>query len=176
MSRIAGKRGFVTIATGDIRYYEIAHNLLISYRRFSSEHNPFAIICDRLNEFTEEFDVQIVIEDAANNFLDKLKLFRELPFDETIFIDADSLAYGDLDVWWSLFRDGADFSVFGFAFEDLKCGKGWFRPEGTGPYRDRISFIPSFTVEFIIFETRTRADVFLSWQTTLRSIILNTGS
>ena len=90
------RKGFVTIATGQERYYKLARNLLHSYRLFAKDPFPFAIISDRENEYTSEFDKVIVISDASNSYNDKLKLFRELPFEETIFIDADSLAYGDL--------------------------------------------------------------------------------
>ena len=45
-------RGFVTIATGDEQYYRIAANLLRSYRFFSASPMPFALICDRENEYS----------------------------------------------------------------------------------------------------------------------------
>lgn len=85
----------MTIATGHQRYYRLAQNLLLSYHQFATELYPFAIIADRENEITTQFDHVIVISDASNSYNDKLKLFRELPYEETIFIDADSLAYGD---------------------------------------------------------------------------------
>ena len=107
-----GKRGFVTIATGADRYYVLAQNLLHSYKCFAQEPLPFAIIADRENAYTAEFDHVILISDASNSYNDKLKLFRELPYDETIFIDADSLAYGDLNVWWDIFSQAGDFSLF----------------------------------------------------------------
>ena len=137
-------RGFVTIATGEERYFNIARNLLWSYRQFASEKYPFAIICDRENEYTAEFDDVILFKEAHCNYLDKLQLYGYLPYDETIFIDADNLAYGDLDEWWDIFKDADDFSLFGYAWTDLKSGRGWFVPEGTGKFKDRISFIPDF--------------------------------
>lgn len=137
-------RGFVTIATGAERYFDIARNLLWSYRQFASVKYPFAIICDRRNKYTEEFDDVILLEKAHCNYLDKLQLYEYLPYDETIFIDADSLAYGDLDEWWDIFKDADDFSLFGYAWTDLKCRRGWFIPEGTGEFRDKIRFIPDF--------------------------------
>lgn len=137
-------RGFVTIATGAERYFNIARNLLWSYWQFASEKYPFTIICDRENEYTAEFDDVILLKEAHCNYLDKLQLYKYLPYDETIFIDADSLAYGDLDEWWDIFKDAADFSLFGYAWTDLKSGRGWFVPDGTGEFKDRISFIPDF--------------------------------
>ena len=96
-------KGFVTIATGDKRYFEIARNLLYSYRQFCSINYPFTIICDQENEYTKEFDEVILLDKAYCSYLDKLKLYDYLPYDDTIFIDADSLAYGDLDKWWDIF-------------------------------------------------------------------------
>ena len=86
----------------------------------------------------------ILLEKAHCNYLDKLQLYEYLPYDETIFIDADSLAYGDLDKWWDIFKDADDFSLFGYAWTDLKCKRGWFIPEGTGEFRDKIRFISDF--------------------------------
>ncbi len=138
------RKGFVTIATGQERYYKLARNLLHSYRLFAKDPFPFAIISDRENEYTSEFDKVIVISDASNSYNDKLKLFRELPFEETIFIDADSLAYGDLNTWWDIFCDAGDFSLFGYAWRDLNCGRGWFIPSGMKQHGTDISFIPDF--------------------------------
>ena len=137
-------RGFVTIATGEERYFNIARNLLWSYRQFASGKYPFAIICDRENEYTAEFDDVILLKEAHCNYLDKLQLYDYLPYDETIFIDADSLAYGDLDEWWDIFKDADDFSLFGYVWTDLKSGRGWFVPDGTGEFKDKITFIPDF--------------------------------
>lgn len=137
-------RGFVTIATGHNRYYKIARNLLRSYRQFASKRYPFAIICDRKNLYTDEFDQVILVEQASCNYLDKLRLYEYLPYDETIFIDADSLAYGDLDEWWNIFEKADDFSLFGYAWTELDSGKGWFVPKGLKEYRDKVTFIPDF--------------------------------
>ena len=137
-------RGFATIATGKEHYYKIAHNLLCSYRLHAGEY-PFAIICDRENKYTAAFDKTVRVEDPAYSYMDKLRLFDCLPYDETIFIDADCLVYGDIDSWWELFEKAGDFSVFGCAYDDLTTDKGWFMTEGMGKYRDSINFVPSFS-------------------------------
>lgn len=137
-------RGFVTIATGHKQYFELARNLLYSYHLFASQKYPFAIICDTENEFTAEFDDVILLKNARCNYLDKLQLYEYLPYDETIFIDADSLAYGDLNDWWNIFEKADDFSVFGYAWTNLESGRGWFVPEGMKEYKDRLFYIPDF--------------------------------
>ena len=40
-------KGFVTIATGKEAYFILAYNLLNSYRKFTKEPLPFAIITDK---------------------------------------------------------------------------------------------------------------------------------
>ena len=140
------KRGYVTIATGKTHYYRIAKNLLDSYRVNASGAYPFAIICDRENEYTAAFDKVVLMDNPAHSYMDKLRLFDCLPWDETIFIDADCLCYGDIDRWWELFaQNGSDFSVFGRAYEDLDTDKGWFQTAGMGEFREQIHFVPSFS-------------------------------
>lgn len=144
MEKTLGKRGFVTIATGDKRYFDLAVNLLHSYHFHTKDPYPFAIICDRENEVTAEFDAVIIIDDPSRNYMDKLRLYEFMPWDETIFIDADSLAYGDLNAWWDMFSAMGDFSVFGYASRDLKTAKRWFRPDGIKEFASQVTFVPDF--------------------------------
>lgn len=147
MRDIRSDRGFITIATGDIRYYHLAKNLLHSYRYHSKTPYPFAILCDRENEITSEFDDVIILDNPTNSYNDKLLLFDYMPYEETIFCDADSLAYGDLNDWFQVFSNDEttkDFSCFGYAYRDLNSKKGWFSPAGMGKYASDIFYIPSF--------------------------------
>ena len=123
-----GKKGFITIASGDEKYYVMAHNLLKSYRQHTGTPLPFAIICDRKNSLTELFDDVIVLEDMTRSYVDKLRMGEVLPYDETIFIDADCLAYGDLNVLFEVFSHADDVSCFGkvYAPDEPDSKKGWF--------------------------------------------------
>ena len=138
-------RGFATIATGGIHYYKLAAALLRSYRCNGGGAWPFAIIAEEENEYTSAFDRVILMPSPSHRYMDKLRIFDCLPFDETIFLDADCLVYGQIDDWWRYFENGADFSCFGFAYEDLHTDRGWFRWDGMGEFKDRISFVPSFS-------------------------------
>ena len=140
-----GKRGFATLATGSLWYYKLARNLLYSYRRFTGEPVPFAIICDRENEYTREFDHVVILSSPTNSYMDKLRIFQHLPYEQTIFIESDCLAYGDLNAWWELFAGAGDFSLFGYAYRDLNTQKGWFLTQGMGEYAHRIQYVPSFS-------------------------------
>lgn len=140
-----GPKGFVTLATGNERYYRLAKNLLDSYRQFAGQAYPFAIICDRENEYTKAFDHVLLLDNPTNSYMDKLRIFEYLPYEECIFIESDCLAYGDLNPWWDLFRGQADFTLFGYAYRDLSTTKGWFRTEGMKEYTEQIQYVPSFS-------------------------------
>ena len=136
-------RGFITIATGKEHYYKIAANLLLSYRYYSAEPEPFAIIADRKNQYTDLFDLVIILEDPCCSYVDKLRLPELVPFDETIFIDADCLAYKDLNTFWDLFQDADTFSCFGRNYPpDYKYG--WFLKKDMGIYQERVQYVPDF--------------------------------
>lgn len=134
-------KGFITIATGKEEYYILAKNLLESYRYFSKSPLPFAILCDRENEYTELFDNVILFKNGAtNSYLDKLDLGEYLPYDETIFIDADCLAYADLNILFDRFANTDDFCCYGrvLPLDDLT---GWFEYKYLGELQQRVSYI-----------------------------------
>ena len=60
-------KGFLTIATGNEKYFILAKNLLNSYRYFSEKPLPFAIITDRYNQYTDEFDNTIILDKATSS-------------------------------------------------------------------------------------------------------------
>ena len=134
-------KGFITIATGKEEYYQLARNLLHSYRYFCKEPLPFAILSDRGNEYTAEFDdVLIFPNGASNSYLDKLCLAEYAPYDTTIFIDADCLAYGDLNILFEHFKDADDFSCFGRVLP-LDDKTGWFEYENLGELQEKVSYV-----------------------------------
>lgn len=135
-------RGFVTIATGKTFYYELARNLLLSYKLHTESPCPFAILCDQENAYTALFDDVIVLPHAQRNYFDKFELLVRSPYDETIFIDADCLAYEDLNQYWDYFKDADDFSAGGFDFP-ADSPDGLFWVDSIGEYKDRVKWKPS---------------------------------
>ena len=134
-------KGFITIASGKEEYYILAHNLLRSYRYFCDQPLPFAILADRENAYTADFDDCIIFPDgASNSYLDKLSLAEFTPYDITVFIDADCLAYGNLNVLFDHFQDADDFSCFGRVLP-LDDKTGWFEYENLGGLQETVSYV-----------------------------------
>ena len=144
-------RGLVTVATGSKKYYKVALNLLKSYRAFSKEPLPFCILADEENEYTRQFDDTIILKSPQHSFLDKIYVFNNIPYKETLFVESDCIAYGDLNLFLEPLRESKqDFALFGtnyplnHAFNRAEWG--WFTPqqisEGGGTYK--VNFIPRF--------------------------------
>lgn len=121
-------KGFITIATGKEQYYEIARNLLRSYRFTTKNPLPFALLCDAENEYTKEFDDVCIFDEARCNYLDKLEMYDYLPYDINIFIDADCLAFRDINRLFEIFSNADDFCCYGRVLP-LDDKTGWFEYE-----------------------------------------------
>lgn len=134
-------RGFITIATGSGLYYEFAKNLVQSYRLRTGKPYPFAIMCDRENAYTALFDDVVVFQKTERAFFDKFELLKLAPYDETIFIDADCLAYGDLNDFWDYFENAPDFTACGTNYP-IDGEAGLFRLDEIGEYKDRVHWKP----------------------------------
>jgi len=106
-------RGFITLATGDDHYYYLANNLLKSYR-FRGGKYPFAILCDRENKYTSDFDKVVILDGVSKTYLDKFRILIDAPYDENFFIEPDCLVYQNIDYFFELFKDASDISSFGW--------------------------------------------------------------
>ena len=134
-------KGFITVATGKEEYYQLAENLLRSYHLFCKSPLPFAVLADQENVHTDKFDDVILFPDgASNSYLDKLSLGEYLPYDINLFIDADCLAYGDLNRLFDYFESADDFSCFGRVLP-LDDKTGWFEYENLGEFQKKVSYV-----------------------------------
>lgn len=134
-------RGFITIATGKEMYFQFAKNLLLSYKLYCDSPLPFAIMCDQENEYTALFDDVILFEKTEHPYFDKFELLKIAPYDETIFIDSDCLAYADLNQYWDYFAGADAFTASGTNYP-IESEQGLFKKDEVGPYKDRVHWKP----------------------------------
>ena len=134
-------RGFITIATGKEMYFQFAKNLLLSYKLYCDSPLPFAIMCDRENAYTALFDDVVLFEKTEHPYFDKFELLKLAPYDETIFIDSDCLAYADLNQYWDYFADADVFTASGTNYP-IDSEQGLFNQNEIGPYAGRVFWKP----------------------------------
>lgn len=101
-------KGFITQAYGEV-YCAMAEHLVQSYRLFGNCEYPFYVITDGVGaqRFKQRgvFDGIIVRNDFTRSTVDKMWAFTDTPFDETIFIDADSSIVNDINRVFTLFEE-----------------------------------------------------------------------
>lgn len=114
------KKGFVTVATGKY-YYWLAENLVMSYRLFSDDGIPFCLITDKAGKdyFSKTwrnklFDEFIVLDKPHYSYMDKMMVYYNTPFDETIFLDADVHIIDNISFLFDKFeQNGSEVSLNG---------------------------------------------------------------
>lgn len=132
-------RGFITIATGDKKYHEMAKTLVKSYKLTSDCPVRFCVITDDDNDKFEEFDDVVYIKDATRSYMDKIDIMRYSPYNETIFIDSDCIAFNDLNIYWKDFENASLFSAYGKTFyEDSE--RAWFKIGETLNYKNVVKY------------------------------------
>ena len=133
-------RGFITIATGDKKYHEMAKTLVRSYKLTSASPVRFGVITDDVNDKFEEFDDVVLIKDATRSYMDKIDIMRYSPYDETIFIDSDCIAFNDLNIYWKDFGGGQNtFSAYGKVFYE-DSDRAWFKISETLQYKEQLKY------------------------------------
>ncbi|RPI54055.1 MAG: hypothetical protein EHM55_11960 [Acidobacteria bacterium] len=113
-------RGILTLAFGQQRYVDMAIQLARSIR-MNSPNQTLAVVTDRSEtDMKPWFDLVIPINPAHGTGMaaQKLDLYDNSPFRETIYIDADCLVVRDLAFLWTLFA-GLEMAAIG---SELRSG------------------------------------------------------
>lgn len=132
-------RGFITIATGDKKYHYMAKTLVRSYKLTSDNPVRFGVITDDANDKFEEFDDVVLMKNATCSYMDKIDVMRYSPYDETIFIDSDCIAFNNLNVYWGDFEKSLAFSAYGKVFYK-DSDQAWFKIGETFKYKDCLKY------------------------------------
>lgn len=110
-------RGFLTLAYGNERYLRMAKGLAQSLRA----HNPtvrLAVVTDSENpKFLKLFDDVVDVDlNLGSGVAQKLHVDRYSPYDQTLFIDSDCLAFADPELLWDMYRHAPGFGVKGWCY------------------------------------------------------------
>ncbi|MEN6313223.1 MAG: hypothetical protein ABFD25_03125 [Clostridiaceae bacterium] len=152
-------KGFLTIAFGKYYYY-LAANLVMSYRyRVPKDKQlPFVIVTDVDNDKTALFDVVIVKKPSKAGFINKLNIAEYSPFEETIFIDADCLVYGDITSFFTSFEEnGSPVSSFGGSADINRKVVKFFDLEKTKMLG--LTYVPTFNAAVYYCKKPTGTEV-----------------
>jgi hypothetical protein len=109
------KRGFITVATGNY-YCWLAENLVMSYKLFSDTKYPMYVMTDKKGEkrLKKYFDGVVVLDKPYYTFMDKMTVYQNSPFEETVFLDADMDIVNDISYVFDEFeKNGSDVSCIG---------------------------------------------------------------
>jgi len=153
------KQGYLTIATGSEKFLDYAINLRLSCI-YNDPNRPFALITDEKimkkiheREINHYFDQIIMYKGNYTGLLVKLDLYQLSPFDETFFIDADSLMIKDPNPAWELVV-GKHFVVQG-RVDHFERWTGHTEKEIKDMFG--ISYVPRFNGGFYYFNKSEKA-------------------
>lgn len=82
-----------------------------------------------------------MIENPARLYLYKLSLLNAPCFNQNNYIDADCLAYKDLNSLFDLMPT-SDVSYIGKSWPLTNRTNGWFNIDGIGDYKEKVTYIP----------------------------------
>jgi hypothetical protein len=100
------EEGYLTIATGEKKYFEYAVDLALSIK-LNDPKRPICLLCDDKRNLSESrlllFDY-VIEQNEYDKFVgcsNKLSMYEYSPFERTIFFDADTLLVRDnIDFFW----------------------------------------------------------------------------
>lgn len=112
------QRGILTLAYGPERFVEQARSLAHSLQ-VHAPHLPRTLVTDSKDPAILRMFTEIVPYRPEYGSGVRQKLFIDLysPYEETLFIDSDCLALGNLDSFWSAFA-GQCFGVPGYRYQE----------------------------------------------------------
>jgi hypothetical protein len=124
-------RGFLTIAYGPAYYLRMAKGLARSMRF----HNPnvhLTLVTDSADPGIRGlFDATVPLDASLGaGVSQKLHVDRYSPYDQTLFVDSDCLAFADPERLWEMYREAKGFGVKGWTY--IKAGDPHYAVDDVG--------------------------------------------
>jgi hypothetical protein len=146
-SSVGPTRGIITIATGSSVYHDMARDLALSLKRHCG-HLHRAILTNSNDTVLCGLYDTVVRErpEFGADFGQKLWLDRYSPFEETLFIDCDSLVLRDLTPLLTLF----DGRAFGYVGDVCRSGY-WYGDVAKVIQQLDLPWLPAFNSGLLFF-------------------------
>ena len=161
MNKGGKTKGFITIASSVANYQKMARILCQSYKHTTESPLPFAVVTDKKTELLDVFDDVIELPDLSKSANDKFLLLKVSPYDETIYVDSDCIAYNDLNELFICFEASSDVSAVGKKYPKDST-KGWYEKENLGKYKSKVNYIQDLHGGIYFFRKGTVADAVYS--------------
>lgn len=152
MNRLS--RGVLTLALGHPRYRRMAVALAQSIRlRDPSCH--LSVVTDRADSVIHKSYDQVIAMNpsfGSNGFVQKLHLDHYSPYECTLFIDADCLAFQSIEGVWRHFEKESSFGVTGYSY--LNCSGTHYAVPDLARAMDRLHLtrFPEFNSGMLCFD------------------------
>ena len=137
-------KGILTVAIGK-KYVDQARFLSYSCM-LNSAHTLRAVITDSPESLSRFYDIIIPYNKNDDPFSLKTRLYELTPFDQTLFLDADSLIFHPIEYFWSFLDDQS------YVYEGRKITSGeWYFDIGKTCKLIGTEWIPLFNSGMILF-------------------------
>jgi hypothetical protein len=147
---ITNSKGILTIAIGK-KYVKQAKYLALSCM-INTAHTTRAVVTDLPELLKDFYDIIIPWNNQDDPFSVKTRLYELSPFENTLFLDADSLVYHPIDSYWNYLEN--DY----YAYEGVKltCGEWYYNIENICKLIN-VPWIPKFNSGMILFRKTEQA-------------------
>lgn len=148
---MAVSNGIITIAIGK-KYVSQAKYLAYSCM-LNSPHTLRAVITNMPDTLTNFFDFIIPYNDKDNPFSLKTRIYDLSPFENTLYLDADSLVFHPIDGYWNYLNDQ------NYVYEGAKLTAGdWYFDIEKARNLINAEWIPKFNSGMLLFRKSEAAE------------------
>jgi hypothetical protein len=143
-------KGIITIAIGK-KYAKQAKYLALSCKLNASDTRR-AVITDKPELLNDFYDIIIHWDNNDDPFSVKTRIFELSPFDNTLYLDADSLVYNPIDEYWNYLENN------NYVYEGAKLTQGeWYFNIEKICKTLNVPWIPKFNSGMLLFNKDERA-------------------
>jgi len=143
--------GVLTVAIGNVCYYQYAANLIASIRKHMDM--PVCVLHDGQHTklLNADYLIKIPKHLSKNPFFFKTKLYDYTPFEKTIYIDADSLIMKPFEIPQEHYMQG--YSTYPNDVDENRLYTWWGEAEQIAKH-NKVDYLPQTYSGFMVFNRK----------------------